>query len=109
MNAKDKRLLMQLHNELQLERHCADLLAQALCEGGIDRQFEAMNNYELLRNGLRYSQQVKQAVAQKPKRQAKRGPRRSPNHPTQGYYIAGKDFNFGFDCKPFNQDEEQED
>jgi hypothetical protein len=35
--------------------------------------------------------------------------RRNPNHPTQGYYIAGNDPNFKFDFKPFNQNEETED
>lgn len=107
MNAKDKQLLIQIHNELQLERQCADLLARALTQGGLDLQFEAMTNYEILRNGFQYSQQIKQSVAQtKPK--AKRT-RRSPNHPTMGYYFGGKEF--GFNCEPFqpNQDEDKED
>jgi hypothetical protein len=57
-----------------------------------------------LRNGVRYPG----ATLGKP--QAKRAPRRrNPNHPTMGYYIAGKDADFKFDFKPFNQDEEQED
>jgi hypothetical protein len=54
MNHKEKQLFIKLNNELQLERNCADLLADALIQGGLDRQFEALNNHELLRNGINY-------------------------------------------------------
>jgi hypothetical protein len=55
----------------------------------MDRTFEALTFHELLRNGIKY-----------PGMRFSR-PRRSPNHPTMGYYIAGAD------QTPFDQDEEQ--
>jgi hypothetical protein len=104
MNAKEKQLLIQMQNELQKERQCCDMLADALIQGGLDRSFEALTFHELLRNGVQYPG----ATLGKPR--AKRAPRRrNPNHPTMGYYIAGNDPNFKFDFKPFNQDEETED
>ncbi len=103
MNAKEKQLLIQMQNELQKERQCCDMLADALIQGGLDRSFEALTFHELLRNGVQYPN----ATLGKPR--AKRAPRRNPNHPTMGYYIAGNDPNFKFDFKPFNQDEDKED
>jgi len=85
MNAKEKQLLIQMQNELQKERQCCDMLADALIQGGLDRSFEALTFHELLRNGIKY-----------PDARLSR-PRRSPNHPTIGY---------SHDT-PFDQDEEQ--
>ena len=85
MNAKEKQLLIQIQNELQKERQCCDMLADALIQGGLDRSFEALTFHELLRNGIKY-----------PRIRLSR-PRRSPNHPTMGY---------SHDT-PFDQDEEQ--
>jgi hypothetical protein len=89
MNAKEKQLLIQMQNELQKERQCCDMLADALIQGGLDRSFEALTFHELLRNGVQY-----------PGAKLSR-PKRSLNHPTMGYYIAGAD------QTPFDQDEEQ--
>ncbi len=89
MNAKEKQLLIQIQNELEKERQCCDMLADALIQGGMDRTFEALTFHELLRNGIKY-----------PGMRLGR-PRRSPNHPTMGYYIASAD------KTPFDQDEEQ--
>ena len=85
MNAKEKQLLIQIQNELQKERQCCDMLADALIQGGLDRSFEALTFHELLRNGIKY-----------PRIRLSR-PRRSPNHPTIGY---------SHDT-PFDQDEEE--
>ena len=104
MDKTSKQIIQRLMNELQKERQCCDMLADALIHGGMDRVFDALRFHETLRNGVRYPG----ATLGKP--QAKRAPRRrNPNHPTMGYYIAGKDADFKFDFKPFNQDEEQED
>ena len=54
MNNKEKQLLIQMQNELQKERQCCDMLADALIQGGLDRSFEALTFYELLRNGMQY-------------------------------------------------------
>jgi len=91
MNNKEKQLLIQMQNELQKERQCCDMLADALIQGGLDRSFEALSFHELLRNGVQYPG----ATLGKPK------PKRRRNHPTMGYYT------YGADQTPFNQDEEQ--
>ena len=86
MNKKEKELFIKLTSELEKERQCCDLLADALIQGGMDRTFEALTFHELLRNGIQY-----------PGARLSR-PRRSPNHPTMGY---------GHNT-PFDQDEEQQ-
>lgn len=111
MNKKEQqqfdKLANQLDQEMQLCKkltQCCDMLADALIQGGIDRSFEALTFHELLTNGIQYPG-VKLSQP-KPKRAPRR---RNPNHPTMGYYIAGKDADFKFDFKPYDQDEEQED
>jgi hypothetical protein len=89
MNKQEKERLIAISNSLQQERQCCDMLADALIHGGMDRVFDALRFHETLRNGVRY-----------PGATLGR-PRRSPNHPTMGYYIAGAD------QTPFDQDEEQ--
>ena len=89
MDKQEKEAFIKLTSELEKERQCCDLLADALIQGGMDRTFEALTFHELLRNGIKY-----------PGMRLSR-PRRSPNHPTMGYYIAGAD------QTPFDQDEEQ--
>jgi len=80
MNKQDKVHFQLLSKQLNLETECADLLAQALTNGGIDKQFEALAFYEHLRNGIRYAGVVRGMKT------AKRAPR-NPNHPTQGWFI----------------------
>ena len=91
MNKKEKELFIKLTSELEKERQCCDLLADALIQGGMDRTFEALTFHELLRNGMQYLG----ATLGKPK------PKRRRNHPTMGYYT------YGADQTPFDQDEEQ--
>jgi len=85
MNKQEKEAFIKLTSELEKERQCCDLLADALIQGGMDRTFEALTFHELLRNGIKY-----------PGMRLSR-PRRSPNHPTIGY---------SHDT-PFDQDEEK--
>jgi len=54
MNKQEKEAFIKLRSELQNERQCADLLADALIQGGMDRTFEALTYHELLRNGIKY-------------------------------------------------------
>jgi len=99
MNKQEKERLLAISNSLQQERQCCDMLADALIHGGMDRVFDALRFHETLRNGVRYPG----ATFSKP--QAKRG-KRSPNHPTMGWYRLGTG---EFQIKPYNQDEETED
>jgi len=92
MNAKEKQLLIQMQIELEKERQCCEMLADALIQGGLDRSFEALTFHELLRNGVQYPG----ATLGKPRAKRRR------NHPTMGYYIHGADET------PFDQDEEQQ-
>ena len=55
MNKQEKEAFIRLTSELQNERQCCDLLADALIQGGMDRTFEALTYHELLRNGIMYS------------------------------------------------------
>jgi hypothetical protein len=89
MDKESKQIIQSLMNELALERQLADQLADALINGGMDRQFAAITFHEHTRNGFMY-----------PGVKLSR-PKRSLNHPTMGYYIAGAD------QTPFDQDEEQ--
>ena len=54
MNKQEKELFIKLTSELEKERQCCDLLADALIQGGMDRIFEALAFHELLRNGIKY-------------------------------------------------------
>ena len=76
MNKSEQEKFQQLQNQINHERQCADLLADALIHGGMTRQFEALLMHETLRNGIQYpGVSLKSAVRRK----------RSPNHPTQGW------------------------
>ena len=74
MNKSEQEKFQQLQNQINHERQCADLLADALIHGGMTRQFEALLMHETLRNGIQYPGfTLKSAVRRK----------RSPNHPAQ--------------------------
>ena len=76
MNKSEQEKFQQLQNQINHERQCADLLADALIHGGMSRQFEALLMHETLRNGIQYpGVSLKSAVRRK----------RSPNHPAQGW------------------------
>ena len=76
MNKSEQEKFQQLQNQINHERQCADLLADAIIHGGMTRQFEALLMHETLRNGIQYpGVTLKSAVRRT----------RSPNHPTQGW------------------------
>jgi hypothetical protein len=115
MDKASKQIIQNLMNELAIERQLADQLAEALIEGGMDKQFAALTFHEITRNGFLYTGlKVGNSPESKPKKQAKRG-KRSPNHPSIKYKWArpdeiNKDFWQGFNCEPFKpNDEEKED
>jgi hypothetical protein len=54
MDKTSKQIIQGLMNELALERQLADQLAEALIEGGMDRQFQALTFHEHTRNGFMY-------------------------------------------------------
>ena len=116
MDKASKKIIQGLMNELALERQLGDQLADALINGGMDRQFAAVAFHEHTRNGFMYNGvKVGKSPESKPKKQAKRG-KRSPNHPNIRYKWQRpdhtyKDFWQTFDCepfkpKPYNQEEE---
>ena len=112
MDKTSKQIIQGLMNELALERQLADQLAEALIEGGMDRQFAALTFHEITRNGFMYPG-VK--VGDSPESQPKKRGKRSPNHPSIKYKWArpdenNKDFWLGFNCEPFKpKDEDKED
>ena len=54
MDKASKQIIQNLMNELALERQVADQLADALINGGMDRQFAAIAFHEHTRNGFLY-------------------------------------------------------
>ncbi len=81
MNKSEQEKFQQLQNQINHERQCADLLADAIIHGGMTRQFEALLMHETLRNGIPYpGVTLKSAVRRK----------RSPNHPMQWRFIEPK-------------------
>ena len=115
MDKASKAIIQNLMNELAIERQLADQLADALINGGMDRQFQAIAFHEHTRNGFMYGGlKVGNSPESQPKKQAKRG-KRSPNHPSIKYKWArpdatNKDFWIQFQQeqdKPFNQEEDK--
>jgi len=113
MDKESKQIIQSLMNELAIERQLADQLADALINGGMDRQFQAIAFHEHTRNGFMYpGVKVGDSPESKPKKRGKR----SPNHPSIRYKWArpdhkNKDFWIQFQQqqdKPYNQDEENE-
>lgn len=104
MDKASKKIMQQLLNELEHERRLADQLAEALIHGGLDRQFEAINNHEVTRNGFRYQHLDKPTrPSVEVKKKAKRA-KRSPNHPTYKWARPDKnnqEFWHTFNCEDF--------
>ena len=113
MDKTSKQIIQGLMNELALERQLADQLADALINGGMDRQFQAIAFHEHTRNGFMYGGLK---VGNSPESQPKKRGKRSPNHPSLRYKWArpdhkNQDFWIQFQQqqdKPYNQDEENE-
>ena len=72
MDKASKAIIQNLMNELAMERQLADQLADALINGGMDRQFQAIAFHEHTRNGFMYGGlKVGDSPESKPKKQAK--------------------------------------
>ena len=95
MDKTSKQIIQGLMNELALERQLADQLADALINGGMDRQFQAIAFHEHTRNGFMYSGvKVGDSPESKPKK------RKRSNHPSTKWQRPDKDdkdFWTGFD------------
>ena len=96
MDKASKQIIQGLMNELSLERQLGDQLAEALIEGGMDRQFAALTFHEHTRNGFMYPGiKVGDSPESKPKKS-----KRSRQHPTMRWERPDKndkDFWTGFD------------
>ena len=96
MDKTSKQIIQGLMNELAIERQLADQLAEALIEGGMDRQFQALTFHEHTRNGFMYpSVKVGDSPESQPKKRGKRS-----NHPSMKWQRPdkdNKDFWTGFD------------
>ena len=96
MDKTSKQIIQGLMNELALERQLADQLAEALIEGGMDRQFAALTFHEITRNGFMYpGVKVGDSPESKPKKRGKRS-----GHPSMKWQRPdkdNKDFWTGFD------------
>jgi len=95
MDKASKQIIQGLMNELAIERQLADQLAEALIEGGMDRQFEALTFHEHTRNGFLYTGiKVGDSPESKPKKRKRSG------HPSMRWQRPDKDdkgFWAGFD------------
>ena len=95
MDKTSKQIIQGLMNELALERQLADQLAEALINGGMDRQFQAIAFHEHTRNGFMYGGLK---VGNSPESQPKK--RKRSNHPSMKWQRPdkdNKDFWTGFD------------
>jgi hypothetical protein len=81
MDKTSKQIIQGLMNELALERQLADQLAEALINGGMDRQFQALTFHEITRNGFMYPG-VK--VGDSPESKPKKRKRSNSIHLTDG-------------------------
>ena len=96
MDKASKAIIQNLMNELAIERQLADQLADALINGGMDRQFQAIAFHEHTRNGFKYGGlKVGNSPESQPKKQAKRG--KHPSTRWQRPDKDNKDFWTGFD------------
>lgn len=96
MDKASKQIIQNLMNELALERQVSDQLADAIINGGMDRQFQAIAFHEHTRNGFLYPNvKVGDSPESKPKKR-----KRSKQHPSIKWQRPDKDdkgFWAGFD------------
>jgi hypothetical protein len=95
MDKASKAIIQNLMNELALERQLADQLADALINGGMDRQFQAIAFHEHTRNGFMYGGLK---VGNSPESQPKK--RKRSGHPSTKWQRPdknNKDYWTGFD------------
>ncbi len=87
MDKASKKIIQGLMNELALERQVSDQLANALINGGMDRQFQAITFHEHIRNGFMYQNlKVGDSPELKPKKR-----KRSKQHPSIKWQRPDKD------------------
>ena len=87
MDKASKQIIQNLMNELALERQVSDQLADALINGGMDRQFQAITFHEHTRNGFMYQNlKVGDSPESKPKKR-----KRSKQHPSIKWQRPDKD------------------
>ena len=87
MDKASKQIIQGLMNELALERQLGDQLADALINGGMDRQFQAITFHEHTRNGFMYPNlKVGDSPKSKPKKR-----KRSKQHPSIKWQRPDKD------------------
>ncbi len=96
MDKASKLQIQRLTNLLALERQVSDQLADAIINGGFDRQFQALTFHEHTRNGFMYPNvKVGDSPESKPKKR-----KRSKQHPSIKWQRPDKDdkdFWTGFD------------
>ncbi len=101
MDKASKQIIQGLMNELAIERQLADQLAEALIEGGMDRQFAALTFHEITRNGFMYPGiKVGDSPESKPKKRKRSGhpsTRQNPPIRWQRPDKDDKDYWTGFD------------
>ncbi len=87
MDKASKQIIQNLINELALERQLGDELADAIINGGMDRQFQAITFHEHTRNGFMYPNlKVGDSPESKPKKR-----KRSKQHPSIKWQRPDKD------------------
>ncbi len=87
MDKASKQIIQNLINELALERQLGDELADAIINGGMDRQFQAITFHEHARNGFMYPNlKVGDSPESKPKKR-----KRSKQHPSIKWQRPDKD------------------
>ena len=84
MNREESKYLDAVMVEVQNLRHWCDVLAKALVEGGVDRQWEALGLHEQMRGGVAH-------FPAEAKVQAKRARKPKPSQGIQGFTY--RDFN----------------
>jgi hypothetical protein len=96
MTPKEKQLLESVMLECNNLRTCADLLAQALIHGGMDRQWEALQVFEAMRGkAVSFPQQNADVFKHRDITYRRVGKRKGES--------------WGFNCEPFQPKHPNED
>jgi hypothetical protein len=96
MNKQEAKFVDAMFAETQVLRHLCDTLAQALVEGGVDRQWEALTMHEQIRGGV-------VDFPREPKAQPKRARKPRPSQGIQGFTYRD------FKIEPNKDEDQQED
>ena len=96
MNREESKHLDAVMVEVQNLRHLCDVLAKALVEGGVDRQWDALGLHEQFRGGVAH-------FPAEAKVQAKRARKPKPSQGIQGFTYRD------FKIQPNKDEDQQED